>query len=292
MLLGFEEYETQAQRLARSLDLSYSRVKVHHFPDHETKVTLPAKLPEHVVFCRSLDRPNEKLIELLLAANTARQLGARRLTLVAPYLCYMRQDVAFAEGEAVSQRIIGRFLADLFDDVITVDPHLHRTHNLAEAVPATNAIALSATGVMCDFLRNHSEAILLGPDSESVQWVKIIAECGGLIYGVADKQRLGDREIRITLPELEMSNKPVVLVDDIISSGETIAIAAQHCFERGAKRVDLLVVHPLFARGAIERLQRMGVGEIWSTDSIPHSSSCMHLTELLAESVQAISKGL
>jgi ribose-phosphate pyrophosphokinase len=289
MLLGFEEYESQAQNLAQALDLPYARVKVHHFPDHETKVTLPAKLPDHVVLCRSLDRPNEKLIELLLAANTARQLGAQKLTLVAPYLCYMRQDVAFSEGEAISQRIIGRFLADLFDDVITVDPHLHRVHNLAEAVPATNAIALSATGVMRDFLRSHSDAILLGPDSESEQWVKVIAEGGGLSYGVADKQRLGDREIRITLPELEMDNKHVVLVDDIVSSGETIAIAAQHCFERGAKRIDLLVVHPLFARGAIKRLQQIGVGEIWSTDSIPHSSNCMKLAELLAESVRTIS---
>ena len=289
MLLGFEEYESQAQNLAQALDLPYARVKVHHFPDHETKVTLPAKLPDHVVLCRSLDRPNEKLIELLLAANTARQLGAQKLTLVAPYLCYMRQDVAFSEGEAISQRIIGRFLADLFDDVITVDPHLHRVHNLAEAVPATNAIALSATGVMRDFLRSHSDAILLGPDSESEQWVKVIAEGGGLSYGVADKQRLGDREIRITLPELEMDDKHVVLVDDIVSSGETIAIAAQHCFERGAKRIDLLVVHPLFARGAIKRLQQIGVGEIWSTDSIPHSSNCMKLAELLAESVRTIS---
>jgi ribose-phosphate pyrophosphokinase len=289
MLLGFEEYEIQAQSLAQSLDLLYARVKVHHFPDHETRVTLPAEMPEHVVFCRSLDRPNEKLIELLLAANTARQLGAQRLTLVVPYLCYMRQDVAFSEGEAISQRIIGRFLADLFDDVITVDPHLHRVHSLAEAVPATNAIALSATGVMCDFLRGHSDAILLGPDSESVQWVQAIAEGGGLSFGVADKQRLGDREIRITLPELEMADKHVVLVDDIVSSGETIAIAAQNCFERGAKRIDLLVVHPLFARGAIKRLQHIGVGEIWSTDSIPHSSNCMKLTKLLAESVRSIS---
>lgn len=289
MLLGFEEYEAQAQHLAQALDLPYARVKVHHFPDHETKVTLPDKLPKHVVFCRSLDRPNEKLIELLLAANTARQLGAKRLTLVAPYLCYMRQDVAFVEGEAVSQRIIGRFLADLFDDVITVDPHLHRIHNLAEAVPAANAIALSSTGVMCDFLRNHPDAVLLGPDSESVQWVKVIAEGGGLTFGVADKQRLGDREIRITLPELEMTDKHVVLVDDVISSGETIAIAAQNCFKRGAKRIDMLVVHPLFARGAIERLKHVGVGEIWSTDSIPHSSNCMQLTDLLAESVRSIS---
>jgi len=288
MLLGFEEYEIQAQRLAKALDRSYVRVDVHKFPDGESKVTLPAKLPAHVVFCRSLDRPNDKLIELLLAASTARQLGAQRLTLVVPYLCYMRQDTAFVAGEAISQTIIGQFLADIFDDVITVDPHLHRTHNLKDAVPAANAVALSATTAMCDFLLSHPDVILLGPDSESVQWVRSIAEESGLAYGVAEKLRLGDREIQITLPDLNLTEKSVVLVDDVISSGETMAIAAKCCFEKGAKRVDVLATHALFAQGAVERFQQVGVGEVWSTDSIPHSSNCISLAGLLAEAVHVI----
>lgn len=288
MLLGFDEYETPAQHLAEALDLPYARVRVHNFPDGECKLTLPTGLPTHVVFCRSLDHPNNKLIELLLAATTARQLGARRLTLVAPYLCYMRQDKAFVAGEAVSQPIIGRFLADLFDDIVTVDPHLHRTHHLADAVPATHAVALTATGLMSDFLRTRADTILLGPDSESEQWVRSLAEANGLAYGVASKQRLGDREIRIALPECDLAGKPVVLVDDVISSGETIAIATQMCFEKGAKRVDVLVTHPLFAQGAIERLRQSGVGEIWSTDSISHPSNCIALTGLLAEAVRVV----
>jgi ribose-phosphate pyrophosphokinase len=296
MLLGFKEYETQAQHLAMALGLSYARVQVHYFPDGECKVTLPKSLPTHVVVCRSLDHPNDKLIELLLTASTARQLGARRLTLVAPYLCYMRQDTAFAVGEAVSQAIIGRFLAGLFDDVITVDPHLHRTHEFVDAVPATHAVALTATAIMRDFLHrscevhpeNHADTLLLGPDAESEQWVRALAEGDGLAYGVAQKQRLGDREIHITLPNLDLAAKAVVLVDDVISSGETIAIAAQACFEKGAKRVDVLVAHPLFAQGAVERLRQVGVGEIWSTDSIPHPSNCIALTKLLAEAVHSI----
>jgi len=296
VLLGFKEYEAQAQHLAEALGLPYARVGVHRFPDGECKVTLPGKLPVHVVFCRSLDRPDGKLIELLLAATTARELGARRLTLVAPYLCYMRQDKAFAAGEAVSQSIIGRFLAGLFDDVITVDPHLHRTHHLADAVPATHAVALFATAVMRHFLHSyceahpesHADTILLGPDSESEQWVRSLAEVDGLAYGVACKERLGDREILITLPDLNLSAAAVVLVDDVISSGETIAIAVQACVERGAKRVDVLVTHPLFAQGAVERLRQAGVGEIWSTDSISHPSNCIVLTNLIAAAVQRI----
>ena len=99
---------------------------------------------------RTLNNPNEKLVELLLAAQTARTLGASHLTLVAPYLAYMRQDIAFQPGEAVSQRIVGRFLAGLFDAVITVDPHLHRVATLQEAVPVTQAVVLSGAPLLSD----------------------------------------------------------------------------------------------------------------------------------------------
>lgn len=289
MLLGFKEYEVQARQLAKALGCDYATVQSHEFPDGETKITLPSRLPAHVILCRSLDHPNNKLIELLLAAATARELGASRLTLVAPYLCYMRQDIAFNPGEAVSQTIIGGFLGGLFDDVITVDPHLHRIHELREAVPANHALALSARREMQAFLSTRAHAILMGPDSESEQWVAGIAEAGGLQYGVASKQRLGDRDIRISLPALDLQDRPVVLVDDVVSSGETIAVAARHCLEQGAKRVDVLVTHALFAAGACERLQQAGVGEIWSSDSIVHQSNCIPLAGLFAEALRDIS---
>lgn len=288
MLLGFEDYEEQARRLAEFLNIPYAPINVHYFPDDECKVTLPKELPEHVIFCRSLHYPNKKLIELLLAAKTARALGASKLTLVAPYLCYMRQDKAFIAGEGVSQKIIGELLAELFDNVITVDPHLHRTHDLKDAVPAKHAVALSSTTLMRAFLRDKTNTVLLGPDSESEQWVSSIAEETDMVFCVAKKQRLGDREIKISLPSVDMQDKRVVVVDDVISSGVTITIAAQQCFEKGASRVDVLVVHPLFARDALERLKQAGITEIWSSDSIPHQSNSIQLKELLGDAIKKI----
>ncbi|HVB48511.1 MAG TPA: ribose-phosphate pyrophosphokinase-like domain-containing protein [Burkholderiales bacterium] len=114
MLLGFPEYGPQAARLAERLGLRHAALDVHRFPDGESRVTLPATLPERVLVCRSLDRPNDKVIELLLTAEGALELGARPLTPVAPDLCNMRQDIAFHPGEAVSQHIVGRFLARCF----------------------------------------------------------------------------------------------------------------------------------------------------------------------------------
>lgn len=291
MLLGFEDYASQTQALAGELQARYAGIEVHHFPDGESKLSLPTELPPHVVLCRSLDAPNQKLIELLLAAKTARELGASRLSLVAPYLCYMRQDQAFAPGEAVSQRIIGRFLAGLFDDVISVDPHLHRTHDIAQAIPATHSLALSAGPAMSDFLRAQNNPVLLGPDSESRQWLETIAQHSKLEYGVGSKTRLGDQEVKITLPQMSLHGRQVILIDDIISSGITMAITAQQCLAAGAAQVDVLVTHALFAPGAEQRLRAAGVNNIWSTDSITHPSNVISLASILAGALASLSYG-
>ena len=172
LVLGFPEYLPQAQRLAAALNVQLQEVSLHQFPDGESLLRLPVDLPEHIVICRSLNQPNDKLIELLLCAKTAREQGVKRLTLVAPYLCYMRQDIANQPGEAVSQRIIGKMLADIFDDVITVDPHLHRISRLNQAIPIDNAISLTATEEIARFLqqkfslhhhaRSHPHFLYLG----------------------------------------------------------------------------------------------------------------------------------
>ncbi|HSR01896.1 MAG TPA: ribose-phosphate diphosphokinase, partial [Methylophilaceae bacterium] len=206
IILYFAEHQTQSQRLANALNINCQTINIHRFPDGEIKLTLPENLPEHVIIYCSLNNPNEKLIALLLAAEEARKLGVEFLTLVAPYLCYMRQDIAFHPGEAISQTIVGKFLANLFDNLITVDPHLHRIQYLSQAVPAKNAISLSATSLMRTFLLQHFKApVLLAPDSEAEQWVKSVANPNHWEYGVCQKKRAGDRQVQITLPDINIS---------------------------------------------------------------------------------------
>ena len=289
MLLGFHDYEAQGRRLAEALGLSFAPVELHRFPDGESKVTLPAQLPEQVVVCRTLDQPNDKLVELMLVARTARELGARRLILVVPYLCYMRQDIAFHAGEAVSQQIIGAFLAELFDAVITDDPHLHRITRLEQAIPRGQAVALTAAPAMIQFLARHVQnPMLIGPDAESEQWVRAMAEPAGLEYAVATKERLGDRSVRTKLPEVSYQGRSIVLVDDMASTGRTlIAVASQLKF-RGAAAIHCLVTHALFADDATHQLHEAGIEQIWSTDSISHPSNVIHLAPLLADAVRAL----
>ena len=286
-VLSFPESRPQAQQLAEAMGITCKPVALHYFPDGESKLTLPPDLPEEVIFHRSLDHPNDKLVELLLATESAREQGAQHLTLVAPYLCYMRQDKAFHPGEVVSQKIIGRFLARLFDQVLTVDTHLHRIQRLEEAIPITEAHNLTATRAMGEFLlQEQLHPLLLGPDSESRQWVAAIADVAQLDYVIAEKTRLGDREVRVHLPEADYKNRDIVIVDDVISSGHTVAVAAEQLKQKGVHAVHCLITHALFANDAIEHLKAAGVQHIWSSDSITHSSNVIPLAPLLAEALK------
>jgi len=284
MLIGFPDYAEQCRSLAAALGAPLAFAQLHRFPDGESRLTLPAPLPERVTVCRTLDHANDKLVELMLAAATARELGARHLTLVAPYLCYMRQDAAFRPGEAVSQRVVGRFLAGLFDRVVTVDPHLHRTATLDEAVPARPAVCLSAAQAMGEFLRERfADALVLGPDAESRQWAAEVARPGGFEFAVCRKTRMGDRDVEIQVPPVSFSGRPVVLVDDVASTGLTLATAAVHCADLGASSVDVLVTHALFVGDAVAGLQRAGVRHVWSSDSVTHVSNAIPLAGLIAQ---------
>ncbi|AGA92264.1 ribose-phosphate pyrophosphokinase [Thioflavicoccus mobilis 8321] len=285
LILGFPEGMEAAQRLAQAAGRPCAAIALHRFPDGETRVRLPAELPPGVVFYRSLDDPNAKLVELALAARTARTLGARHLTLVAPYLCYMRQDKAFAAGEAVSQQIVGRLLADWFDALITVDPHLHRVHDLAAAVPVTRAVRLSATDLMADFVAERfagADPLLVGPDAESEQWVAAVAAHRGLDYRVGVKARRGDRDVEVRFPPHAMGGRHLVLVDDVASTGRTLTVAARALARQRPASISVLVTHPLFVGEALAQLEAAGVAAVWSADSIPHPSNRLTLAPLLA----------
>jgi ribose-phosphate pyrophosphokinase len=289
MVLGFSDYDFQAHMLASELGVDYGQIDVHRFPDEESLVRIPTGLSSHIIICLSLDKPNNKLIEIIFAAETARKYGASRITLVAPYLCYMRQDIENQPGEAVSQRIIGQMLAEYFDDVITVDPHLHRIDHLQEAIPLPNAIALMATPAVEQFLRcRPHKGMIFGPDEESGQWVTELAERLGFSSAVAKKVRHGDADVSIELPNADYTEKEIYIIDDMISTGNTIAQATQLLHAEGARCIRVITTHALFNSEAEKRLHLAGVESIWSCDSVQHHSNCIPLAPLLAQAIQKL----
>lgn len=289
LLLGFDDESAPVTRLAEAGGWPVAIVQRHRFPDGELRLRLPEPLPRRVVVYRSLHRPNEKLVELLLVARHARQAGVGHLTLVAPYLGYMRQDMAFQPGEVVSQRIVGAWLADLFDAVITVDPHLHRVATLAEAVPVAQPVVLSGAPALADWIaRQRPGALLLGPDEESAQWVAQAARRHGNDSAVCRKVRHGDRSVRIELPDRAWAGRQVVILDDVASTGHTVAQAARLLREAGAASVDVAVTHALFAGDALDVLHAAGVGAVWSTDCIAHPSNVVFMAAALAAALQGV----
>ncbi|BCO33093.1 phosphoribosylpyrophosphate synthetase [Thiohalobacter sp. COW1] len=287
LLLSFPDSQTQAQALAETLGLEHAAIDRHVFPDGESRLRLPAELPRRLLLYRSLHYPNDKLVELQLVTAAARAAGVQHITLVAPYLCYMRQDTAFQPGEIISQTHIGRWLAGQINALITVDPHLHRVHHLADAVPVEPALSLSAAGLLGAYIAGRCEnPLLLGPDEESAQWLDQAAQAAGAEAALAHKLRRGDREVRITLPERDFSGREVVLIDDIASTGHTLAETAAAILARGARSVDAALTHALFAGDALERLRAAGIHRVWSTDSIPHPSNVIPLAPLLATALR------
>ena len=290
LLLGFPESYKQARELAELVGISYADIKIHRFPDGESKVSLPADLLKShrkIIIYRSLDYPNDKLIELILAAEGAKALGANNLTLIAPYLAYMRQDKAFNPGEVVSQKVIGKILATSFDAVITVDSHLHRIQNLSQAIPTKIALNLIATEPIAAFLlREVDKPFLLGPDEESQQWVEAIALNDRMDFAVATKQRKGDREVIVKLPVVDYKDRNIVLVDDLASSGQTLIQAARQLKQYQPKSISVLVTHAFFKDGSIQQLHQAGVTNIWSCKSISHATNAVPLTELLANGLK------
>ncbi|GAA6170679.1 ribose-phosphate pyrophosphokinase [Colwellia sp. KU-HH00111] len=288
LVLGFNDYLVPAQQLAQCLALPFKLIARHHFPDGETKVTLPSELPEQVIICQTLNHPDGKLIELILAAQTARSLGVKHITLVAPYLCYMRQDIAFNQGEAVSQKIIGKLLSDYFDAVLTVDPHLHRIKHLSEAIPTDQALALHATTAMSDFIKSHlDDPIIIGPDEESLQWVTAIADRQRWQYSIANKQRFGDKNVEVTLADINLSKRNIVIVDDIASSGRTLEQTVKQLLPQQPLSISIMVTHAFFVDDAIERLNALNVTNIWSSDSVLHSTNAFSVIGILAQAAKA-----
>jgi ribose-phosphate pyrophosphokinase len=278
-----------ARRLAALLGLPLQEIALHRFPDGEMCVTVGRAAATTIIYA-SLDQPNDKLIAILFAAEALRRAGAKRLVLLAPYLCYMRQDAAFHEGEAISQRAVGRLIAATVDRVITVDAHLHRTAEIAAVFPGIEAENLSAMPAIAGALRTAGidpATIVVGPDAESRPWVSDLAGRLGLAHTVAQKIRRGDRSVEIGFADPTLLNgRPVLLVDDIVSSGGTLITCAKALKAAGATTIDAVITHALFPPEMAAAFANAGIGSIRSTSSVPHPTNAIPLDDILAASLR------
>lgn len=286
VILPAPGHEALASRLARHLGAEPGVVESRRFPDGERYIRLASDVNgASVVVAASLKDPDPQLPGLLFIADTARELGAKRVGLAAPYLAYLRQDRRFQDGEAITSRTFAAVLSRAFDWIGTVDPHLHRYATLGEVYSISGVVAHAATDLARWIRENVERPIIIGPDSESEQWAAEVAKGAAAPLAVLQKRRHGDRDVEISAPKARVDGHTPVLIDDIISSAKTMAEAVRVLDRNGAASPVCVGIHAVFARGAEEALRRAGVARVVTCNTIVHPTNAIDVLAAFASSL-------
>lgn len=283
-------HEALAERLASALHAEQGAISVRQFPDGETYVRGDTPCEgRDAVLAANLFQPNAQILPLIYCVRAARVLGARRVVLVSPYLPYMRQDARFQPGEVVTSRIFSRLLSDTVDGLVTIDPHLHRFSRLGEIYSIPTWVGHAAPAVAAWIRAHIDRPVIVGPDSESEQWVSAIGDEAGAPWIVLSKTRRGDRDVEIQVPPLEpwRSHTPV-LVDDIISTARTMIETIGHLSAAGYAAPVCIGAHAVFAGDALNGLNRAGAARVVTCNTIEHPTNAIDLTGSLADGVHKL----
>lgn len=287
LIFAFPGHRKLAEALAAGGALEPGEMTLREFPDRESYVRVLSDCQDRtaVLLC-ALDRPDDKLLPLYFLARTLRELGAPRVILLAPYLAYMRQDRRFQPGEAVTSHYFADWVSDFVDGLITVDPHLHRIHDLNEIYRVPSRVVHAADAVAQWIGREIERPVLVGPDSESWQWVSDVAGRANAPFTVLEKTRRGDRDVEVSVPEIERwRDHTPVLVDDIISTGRTMIETLGHLKRLGLPPAVCIGVHGVFAGDAYLDLKGGGASRIVTCNTIPHESNAIDLAPGLREAL-------
>lgn len=287
VLFAMPGNEALAAAIAASLQAEAGEAMIRRFPDGESYVRILSEVKDrHAVLICTLDRPDEKFLPLYYLCKGLKEMGASTVTLVAPYLAYMRQDKRFNEGEVVSSGHFAQLLSSCCDELITIDPHLHRRKLMAEiySIPCK---VLHASPLISAWIKARvDKPLLIGPDAESEQWVAQVAAGSGAPYIILEKNRHGDRDVSITMPQVQAyPGHTPVLVDDIISTAHTMMETVQHLLDSGSKAPLCIGIHAVFADTAYDELLRSGAGMVITCNTIPHSSNGIDISGLLSDAL-------
>ena len=288
MVLALPGGERLAARLQRALHGPDGALSIHRFPGGEVRVQIRGDPKEQVVvLVGSLDRPDEKVLPFLFAAGAARAMHARAIGLVAPYFPFLRQDAAFRPGEAVSARLFGALVSGTVDWLVTVDPHLHRIHQMRELLTVPADVVHSAP-LIAGWLRHRVERpVIVGPDEESAQWVAEVAAGVDAPWVVMAKHRRGDHAVELVLPPMAgVEGRQPVLVDDIVASGGTIRAASRLLASAGLPLRWVVAVHAVADPLSAKALEREAGVELVTCNTIPHPSNRIDVLDAIRTAVE------
>jgi len=281
--------EQLAKTIARKLKAKYSPLTLSQFPDGDIYLKFNTSLKgKKLVIVQSFQpHSDQSLFDIIFAAETAKDLGAKKVILVAPYLAYMRQDKRFHSGEAISSKIMAKLLNNSIDKLITIDPHIHRYKSLKD-IFTISAKNLTANLIIADYVKKHFHNVaIIGPDWESYQWAEVIAKHVNAEVSVFKKTRFSSRNVKEEmLKKIDLKGKNVVIVDDIISTGHTIIEAVKKAKKMGAASVSAIGVHGLFVENALSKLKKAGLTKIITTNCIEGTTAKIDVSSLIVEELK------
>ncbi len=287
LVIGCSNSKNLAKNIAKILKTTYSELTVKHFPDGELYIKFEINPKDReLVLVQTLHPANEAILEILLAAHTAKELGAKKVSLVTPYLAYIRQDKRFNPGESISSKIIGKLLS-IFDEIITIDPHLHRFKSLNE-VFHTKTKKLTANDLIKSYISKHyNKPIIIGPDEESYQWAKEIALSVNTNAAILKKIRFSPTKVKVFIQSpIEIKNKDIIIIDDIISTGKTILETINHIKKQKPKSINVIAIHGLFADKNTYKKIKSNCKALITTNTIENIHSKIDISELIASSLK------
>lgn len=266
--------------------------KVERFPDGETHVVAP-KVGETVVYVQTMHPyPNEMLVEAEITVDLLREMGAKRVVAVMPYLAYTRQDTKHEEGESVSVKTMLRMLECAgVSDILSVDIHLHRLG--LKDLSAMTSIRMHEVSAVDSLAREAgkflSKPIVIGPDAESERWAKHAADLLGSHYDVLEKRRISPTEIEIKPKSLDAKGRDVLIIDDIVSTGGTIKQVIESLRALGANKIMAAFTHGVLSdEDAAAGLFRAGATYLVSTNTINNEFSRVDVSPVIAQKLKEI----
>ena len=287
VVLAVPGNEAHARELATRLGVELVLPEVRQFPDGELYVRVEAELAGHeVILVGSLHGRGDTFLRVAFLAGTARDLGATRVGLVAPYLAYLRQDDRFHPGEGITARYFGKLMSQVVDWLVTVDPHLHRLDSLDHVYSIPTSIARAAPAIAQYIVEQVKHPILIGPDAESVQWVSAVAAGCGAPFQILEKTRRGDRDVSITAPDGKWNGHTPVVIDDIVSTGKTMIEATRQVVAAGAAAPLCIAIHAVFADALEAELMSAGARGIITCDTVPHATNQICIADSIADAVR------
>lgn len=263
-IIGGTASKTVAEDLSKELKAPLAETISKRFPDDELYVRIMEDLSgEHVIIVQTT-YPDPNIIELFLLQNAVEEAGAKEISVVIPYFGYARQDTKFKDGEPISAKAMANLISLSADRVITVDPHKEYLLDFF----STSAFSCSAVPELAEYLKKKHIDMLLAPDKGALERVKKATQIINCDFDYMEKTRIDGTTIEIKPKKLDAKDKNVAIIDDIISTGGTMAKSIQELKKQNAKKVFVACTHGLFAGNAVKKLTTAGCDEIISTDTI------------------------